>query len=216
MASALGLWRPENVALASDSSQIEQGGRHTGCSRRENAGAREKGWGKRAVPRAEIRRAWREERGRNQRAERGALAGKTDLPARPRERVRPRRREKLLPASLRLKNRLLLPLPSSPSARGAAAGGLLFPRRLLWSSIEQDTSHSASPYPLPHPRDRLLFPRLLCSSSTIEREREREREVGGGGGNGREETERWVEAEAAAAAQCRRDQRDEDTLGLLG
>ena len=140
MASALGLWRPENVALASDSSQIEQGGRHTGCSRRENAGAREKGWGKRAVPRAEIRRAWREERGRNQRAERGALAGKTDLPARPRERVRPRRREKLLPASLRLKNRLLLPFPSSPSARGAAAGGLLFPRRLLWSSIEQDTS----------------------------------------------------------------------------
>ena len=74
----------------------------------------------------------REERGRNQRAERGALAGKTDLPARPRERVRPRRREKLLPASLRL--------PSSPSARGAATGGLLFPHRLLWSSIEQDTS----------------------------------------------------------------------------
>jgi len=33
-----------------------------------------------------------EERRRNQRAERGALAGKTDLPARPRERVRPRRR----------------------------------------------------------------------------------------------------------------------------
>ncbi|CAD6263817.1 unnamed protein product [Miscanthus lutarioriparius] len=35
---------------------------------------------------------------------------------------------------------LRLRLPSSPSARGAATGGLLFPHRLLWSSIEQDTS----------------------------------------------------------------------------
>ena len=69
---------------------------------------------------------------RNQRAERGTLAGKTDLAARLREHVCPRRREKLLPPSLRL------PLPSSPSTRGAAAGRLLFPRRLLWSSIEQD------------------------------------------------------------------------------
>ena len=70
----------------------------------------------------------REERGEI-REQRGALAGKTDLPACLRKRVRPRRREKLLPPSLRL------PLPSSPSTRGAAAGRLLFPRRLLWSSI---------------------------------------------------------------------------------
>lgn len=70
----------------------------------------------------------REERGEI-REQRGALAGKTDLPACLRKRVRPRRREKLLPPSLRL------PLPSSPSARGVAVGRLLFPRRLLWSSI---------------------------------------------------------------------------------
>jgi hypothetical protein len=146
MAYALGLWRPENVTLAYDSSQIEQGRRHTGCSRWENAGSAGERTGKRAVVRAEIRRAWKEERERNQRAERGVLAGKTDLPTRPRERVRPRHREKLLSASLRLR------LPSSPSARGATAGGLLFPRRRLWSSIEQDTSRSTSPSPLPHPR----------------------------------------------------------------
>jgi hypothetical protein len=99
--------------------------------------------GKRVGARAEIRRACGEECRRNHRAERGALAGKMYLPARPHKRVLPRRREKLLPASLRLL------LPCSPSAQGAAGGGLLFPRHLLLSSIDQDTEpppclHSSS------------------------------------------------------------------------
>jgi hypothetical protein len=155
--------------------------------------------GKRAVPRAEIRRAWREKRGRNQRAERGALAGKTDLPARPRERVRPRRREKLLPASLRLKNRLLLPIRARSSRWRAAVSPLPplvlhraghEPLRLPLPSSPSARHAAVSPPPL------FLFHYIY---------REREREVGEGGGNGREETKRWAEAEAAAAAQCKRD-----------
>jgi hypothetical protein len=89
------------------------------------AGKRERGRkdGERAGAR-EIRRAWREERGRNQRRERSA------------------RRETYLLALANAFARAAIrslcrrALPCSPSARGAAAGGLLFPRRLLWSSIE--------------------------------------------------------------------------------
>jgi hypothetical protein len=127
-ASALWPWRPEVVDLASESSQIAQGGLHT-RGKASRARGRLAAHGERSA--GEIRE------------ERGALAG----------------RPTCLCSCSRMRTHVPVPpvcccraLPCSPSARGAAAGGLLFPRRFLWSSIEQETSRFASPFPLPHLR----------------------------------------------------------------
>jgi hypothetical protein len=147
-----------------------------GWLRQENASAGERTGKEQARGKAsrtrEIRRAWREERGRNQRIERSArretyLLALTNAFARAAEPSSiPHPCEEQPPAGCCFpaassgppssRTQAASPLPSLfPTRAGAAAGGQVFPHRLLWSTIEQEQDRVASSsLPLPSSRSR--------------------------------------------------------------
>jgi hypothetical protein len=167
--------------------RLRKAGAIRGWLRQENASAGERTGKEQAHGKAsrarEIRRAWREERGRNQRRERSAhretyllaLANAFACAAEPYSVPHPREEQPptgcCFPAASSgppsSRTRAASPLPSLfPTHAGSTAGGQVFPHRLLWSSIEQEQDPS-----------RLLWfsieqeqdpSRLLQSSSSLE------------------------------------------------